>query len=175
MTVKTRADFARLCNERGIKRAVEVGTDRGIFAEQFLHQWKGEILVCVDHWQPYPNMPYDRTGDLAMAVQLLAPFRQRVKLARGDAKTLAPTVGGSYFPGFIYIDGDHRYESVKADLETWWPYVQPGGILAGHDYMLPEHEQVVRAVDEFAAAHRLTVHVTELLDEYRSWWVEKAA
>lgn len=172
MSLPNRAAFARLCNERGIMRAAEVGTDRGIFAEEFLHQWKGEILICVDHWAPYQGMPYDRTADLAMAVQLLAPFRRRVKLMRGDARVLAPVVGHGYLPKFVYIDGDHEYESVRGDIEAWWPHVQPGGIFAGHDYM-PDHGPVVRAVDEFAAAHGLTVHLTEDLNEYRSWFVEK--
>lgn len=35
---------------------------------------------------------------------------------------------------FGFIDGDHRYESVLADLRAWWPTIKPGGVLAGHDY-----------------------------------------
>lgn len=35
---------------------------------------------------------------------------------------------------FCFIDGDHRYESVTADLRCWWPKIRPGGMLAGHDY-----------------------------------------
>ncbi len=35
---------------------------------------------------------------------------------------------------FAFIDGDHQYESVLADLRAWWPKVKPGGLLAGHDY-----------------------------------------
>lgn len=154
-------------------RAVEVGTDRGIFAEEFLHRWRGEILVCLDPWDPYHHMPYDRTPDMMMAVQLLAPFRYRAKLIRGESVAAAPHIGGYYRPGFIYIDGDHRYDSVRADLQAWWPYLSSGGILAGHDYMPGEHDDVVRAVDEFAAAHGLEVQITDNLDEYRSWWMVK--
>lgn len=35
---------------------------------------------------------------------------------------------------FCFIDGDHSYEGVTADLNAWWPKVRPGGTLAGHDY-----------------------------------------
>lgn len=35
---------------------------------------------------------------------------------------------------FAFVDGDHRPESVRADIEAWWPKVKPGGVLAGHDY-----------------------------------------
>ena len=35
---------------------------------------------------------------------------------------------------FIFIDADHRYDAVWADLNHWWPKVKNGGICAGHDY-----------------------------------------
>jgi predicted O-methyltransferase YrrM len=47
----------------------------------------------------------------------------------------------------VFIDGDHEYESVKADLQTWLPKVKPGGMISGHDYG-GGHPGVPRAVDE---------------------------
>jgi len=35
--------------------------------------------------------------------------------------------------GLLFIDGDHRYESVKRDFQCWEPHVVPGGIIAFHD------------------------------------------
>jgi hypothetical protein len=35
---------------------------------------------------------------------------------------------------FIYIDGNHSYESVKQDIELYLPKLKKGGIIAGHDY-----------------------------------------
>jgi hypothetical protein len=172
--VLRRADLADLCNERGIVRAVEIGTDRGIFAEQFLQRWHGEIMACIDPWSAYHHMPWDRTPDMLMAVALLSPFRYRAKLIRGESVALAPHVGTYYRPGFVYIDGDHLYASVHADIEAWWPHLPQGGILAGHDYMPGEHDDVVRAVDEFASKHGLEVGLTEDDAEYRSWWMVKA-
>ena len=34
---------------------------------------------------------------------------------------------------FVFIDGDHRYESVRRDIQAWLPKVRPGGIMGGHD------------------------------------------
>ena len=49
---------------------------------------------------------------------------------------------------FAFIDADHDYENVKADLIAWWPKIKPGGILAGHDYC-SGWAGVSQAVDEF--------------------------
>lgn len=167
-----RAALANLCDALQIRRAVEVGTDRGIYAEQFLDRWHGELLICIDPWAPYEAMPTDRLPDLLMATQRLMRFGARVRLLRVEAAAVAAAIGSDYRPGFVYIDADHRYESVVADLAAWWPQVAPGGIFAGHDYM-PEHVGVRQAVDEFVAAEGLTLQLTQELAEYRSWWVRK--
>lgn len=50
---------------------------------------------------------------------------------------------------FIFIDGDHRYDAVKQDIEIALNYIKPDGIIAGHDYTHPDWVDVKRAVDEF--------------------------
>ena len=35
---------------------------------------------------------------------------------------------------FVYLDADHSYESVKADLNAWNPKIRTGGLFAGDDY-----------------------------------------
>ena len=34
----------------------------------------------------------------------------------------------------VFIDADHAYEPVKADIDTWWPIIKNGGVISGHDY-----------------------------------------
>lgn len=41
------------------------------------------------------------------------------------------------FFSFVFIDAAHDYESVKEDIDAWWPKVEKGGILSGHDYGEP--------------------------------------
>jgi hypothetical protein len=53
-------------------------------------------------------------------------------------------------PDLIHLDGGHDYESVAADLRTWWPLLRPGGMLIGDDYYAEVHwPGVKRAFDEF--------------------------
>ena len=46
-----------------------------------------------------------------------------------------------------FIDGDHSYESVIADVGCWKTLIRKGGLLLGHDYSR-RFPGVVKAVDE---------------------------
>jgi len=46
---------------------------------------------------------------------------------------------------FVFIDGDHSYESVKNDIKCWEPKVKEEGLIMGHDYNWGD---VARAVGE---------------------------
>ena len=47
---------------------------------------------------------------------------------------------------FIYLDGDHRYESVKTDIRLSLGLIKEGGFIAGHNYT--DFPGVRKAVDE---------------------------
>ena len=49
---------------------------------------------------------------------------------------------------FVFIDADHSYESVRADIAAWFPKVKRGGVIAGDDYGGAWYG-VKRAVDEY--------------------------
>jgi hypothetical protein len=169
--VGNRADLANLCDVHGLKIAVEIGTDRGHFAADFLARWHGEMLYCVDPYLPYPQMPWPRQADLLMAVAILAPFSAKVRICQTTSKEFAKTLTQV---DFCYIDGAHDYESVSEDLRLWWPNVKPGGILAGDDFD-KEHEEVMRAVKHFAEANKISkIWLSTDYNRAPSWWVTKA-
>lgn len=45
--------------------------------------------------------------------------------------------------GFLYIDGDHRYEGCNADYQMYKHFVKPGGWIGIHD-VLCNHEPAVK-------------------------------
>jgi hypothetical protein len=171
-----RVDLARLANQKNLKVAVEVGTDRGEFAVDFLDKWTGEMLFCVDPWAPYEDMPWDRTGDLMLACAALARHHRRVRLLRTTseeaARYLSVYLNGI---GLVYLDGAHDFENVARDIRAWWPLVIAGGVLAGDDFDDQEHEGVIAAVLAFAKEQDLTVRLTTDYNRFPSWYIEKAA
>jgi predicted O-methyltransferase YrrM len=50
----------------------------------------------------------------------------------------AATYVGTGELDFVFIDADHRYNSVLADIKAWKPKVRKGGYITGHDCNLPE-------------------------------------
>lgn len=61
----------------------------------------------------------------------------------------------------VFIDGGHDYDQVMLDLESWFPKVKPGGLLAGDDYTISEVFElgVRRAVNDFALKRGLKLEV----------------
>lgn len=54
----------------------------------------------------------------------------------------------------IFIDGDHTYEGVKADIKNWYPQMAKKGVMLFHDHD-SSSPGVVRAVSEFVESHKV--------------------
>ncbi|MDB6024286.1 MAG: hypothetical protein JWM68_509 [Verrucomicrobiales bacterium] len=46
---------------------------------------------------------------------------------------------------FVWLDRGNDYASIVSDIEAWWQYIKPGGLLGGHNY---ERGHVKKAVKE---------------------------
>ena len=70
-------------------------------------------------------------------------------------KGLSTEVVGDFLPNsvdVVFIDGDHRYEGVVADIKAYANIVRPGGMLMFDDYNV-WFPGVRKAVDEFCLAN----------------------
>lgn len=175
--------------------AIEVGAFEGEFAKHNTKHWKGYYYMC-DSWCYRNDGSVDKNDVsedywskvLHMAVCNTEAAVDRVKYRKGLSVEVAREFPESFFD-WIYIDALHDYESVKADLAAWWPKLRPGGLFSGDDYgdqsdrwaaKYGEYGKVykwgvIEAVNEFAAAHGLQVHVTWMNDktECPAWYIVK--
>lgn len=146
---------------------VEVGTHRGEFANEILMRWAAGTLYCVDPWENLPEYASQvqflwdsesRQQDLQYAQQLLQAYADRVRyMQMTSADAVTSFDDGSL--DFVYLDGNHMEPYVSQDLQLWWPKVKPGGLLLGHDVLMPGvrddpwDAEIQPAVLKFAAQH----------------------
>jgi len=79
--------------------------------------------------------------------QRFARRRQRLHLLQGDSHSSATldrlkAVLNGRALDYLFIDGDHSYDGVKCDFETYGPLVRNGGLIAFHDIVEGKPEMV---------------------------------
>lgn len=154
-------DFDRIYNEaldrvRCPSVFVEVGSWLGrstaYMAEEIKRRYKPVQFFTVDTWEGSTNEPpmqpiieahngdlfpqWQRNMSRAGVIEYVIP----VKMASVEAAKLFK----NHSVDFIFIDGDHSFEMVSADIEAWRPKLKPSGVMAGHDI---DRESVRNAVE----------------------------
>jgi predicted O-methyltransferase YrrM len=148
--LQSRWEFRQLLEEVAQvrpKTMLEIGTARGGSLLAFTRLCAPDAhVVSID----LPRGPFGG-GYPLWKVPLYKVFAgpgQRLDLVRGDshsASTFAQVqslLGGRKLD-FLFIDGDHRYEGVRSDFETYTSLMRPGGIVALHDIAAPHPDHPV--------------------------------
>ena len=179
----SRADLAFLFAALRFRRGAEIGVAQGIFSEHLCRTIPGLELLCVDPWRLYSGNPRSQPpavqeASFAEATARLQPYHATLVRAMSlEAVTAVPDASLD----FVFIDGNHKYQYVLADLQAWSPKVRPGGIVAGDDYYTFRTGGVIEAVEAFTRAQGIRCWFTT--DEPRRrnhrgvrqpafWWVQ---
>jgi len=188
-----RKQFPTLLNEYSI--GVELGVYKGEFSKIILNNWDG-TLYMIDVWRSLPTDEYSDISNqqnpievYSEAISNILGYEDRAFMLRIPGKK-AVNLFNDHSLDFIYIDANHTYESVKQDIELWYPKVRIGGLIGGHDY-LPRHLfqkdknipiyfdngvyagmfGVNGAVDEFTKVYNLELNTTN--EFFGTWWTIK--
>jgi len=136
-----------------IQRVAEIGVWKGHTTKRVLKSCNDIISQywAVDFWQYSERRKYrSRTpefwDELYFRVCRLMRWFPQLHVLRMDSLTAASLFSDRYFD-LIFIDAEHTYESVIADIKAWMPLIRDGGLLTGHDYG-GKHPGVKKAVDE---------------------------
>ena len=157
----------------------EVGVFDGHTSEVLLRELPELRLWMVDPWKPFDGqavfgeMNAERFEAMKNAALWWTEFARDRRFVLPEASPRAASRFTDAGLDFAFIDGDHFYEGVRADLAAWWPKVRPGGLLTGHDYGIyldtTGEWGVRRAVDEFAQ----TIDRQVTLGSDGTWCIEK--
>lgn len=170
--------MAKYFAELSLNKGAEVGVYRGYYSRELLQANPGLNLICIDSWSLNVGHGLKKHKKaLPLCLETLAPYRDRYTILKGLSVEVSRLILDESLD-FVYIDADHEYEAVKADLRAWIPKVREGGMVAGHDYI--EHDpswkiDVIRAVDEYVKEHSIELHVTKASrrDSEPSWYFVK--
>jgi hypothetical protein len=122
----------------------EVGVFRGINASNVHFLRPNSPMILVDGWGE-SEATYTADNDIlggrpqewhdrnyASAMRNTETVKDRTVLRGLSLEQAAKVADGSV--DLVYLDADHTYKQVKADIEAWLPKVRPGGWISGHDY-----------------------------------------
>ncbi len=182
-----RNGLTEVFHELGFNNIVEVGVCDGSFSRAICKANPQAKIVGVD-----PFIAYDEYGDYRRpssinkyhekAKTLLNEYSNYSLLEKMSVEAARDFEDGSL--DAVYIDANHRYEFVVADIHAWLPKIRKGGIISGHDYAnikQPTNTHVFQAVNGYTDSHQVkpwfllgtkAMLPGEIRDSMRSWcWV----
>ncbi len=133
-TQTTEAERACLVRHAaGRRRLAEVGVWHGVTTRLLRRAMAPDgVLFAID---PYP------VGRLGFSAQMVIAHRGVGRVRNGRVRWLRatgaeaardPEVRAAPIE-FVFIDGDHSYDGLRADWEGWAGLIAPGGVVGLHD------------------------------------------
>jgi len=155
----------------------EIGVYDGINALHYFKELNIESVFLIDPYAEYENYYPEKIGLKklkemeAIAHLRLSSFRRKIKWIKEKSVVAAEYIADESLD-FVYIDGNHSYDSVVEDILLYYHKIKKGGMLSGHDY---DYESVKKAVNEFTEGYGLRLYTeNEAAGKKKyDWWFWK--
>lgn len=126
----------QLVKDNGFRLGAELGVQEGVTHLHLLENCSELTMIGVDQYQGNQARYWDGIQSK------LQPFKDRSRFYRMSTKEAVEHIADGEID-FVFIDANHTYKSVLADIKAWAPKVRSGGYITGHDY---EHAGVKKAL-----------------------------
>ena len=127
-------------------RGAEIGVWKGETSAAVLKEFPNLHLLCVDVWKEWKpgSVYYDKHRDMGRYTQaewdvIHTEAINNLKASGGkfsiryqlSDRWIGDIPNGSL--DFVFLDANHMYQEIKADIQNWAPKVKSGGLVMGHD------------------------------------------
>lgn len=138
-----------MAKKYGWRRGAEIGLWYGATFFHLLDSVPGLFLYGVDDWRPnIMKLPRneDQRENRRLVLERIgeSQYINRCVILEMESLKAASAIRDASLD-FVFIDADHSFKAVCADILAWSPKVKAGGFITGHDYDWPS---VKGAVDE---------------------------
>jgi len=133
------------------KTALEIGVYQGVSSIIFSSKFKK--VYAVDPWKSgYDSSDQSSKDDLEACFlnfkNECSQFYNNIEILRKTSEEASHLFEDESLD-FVYIDGNHQYDSVVQDIKLWLPKIKKDGYIGGHDYCYDGNWYgVTRAVNE---------------------------
>ena len=90
--------------------------------------------------------------------KLLNKFKENVNLIKGNSNEVLKNINLNEID-YVFLDGGHKYETVKNDLKNLNSVINRGGIVICDDYNLTYAPGVKKAIDEFVLLNNFNLKI----------------
>ena len=89
---------------------------------------------------------------------LLEKFKKNIKIIKGNSNYVLKKINNNLFD-YVFLDGGHKYQTVKSDLESLVYVINNNGIVVCDDYNLSYAPGVKKAIDEFVLNNNFRLNI----------------
>ena len=91
-------------------------------------------------------------------LRLLKKFQKNVNIIKGNSNKVLKKINVDKFD-YVFLDGGHKYETVKKDLENLTQIVNNNGTILCDDYDLSYAPGVKKAIEDFASEKNFNLKI----------------
>lgn len=154
----------------------EIGVNEGDFSQQILSVCAPQKLVLIDVWasKRYHGGLFEKVKN-----RFAAEIKNGTIEIIRDLSFGAIASCENHFFDWVYLDTDHSYATTHRELELLRLKMKPGGIIAGHDYIIGNWNGgirygVIEAVRAFCIKYNWEmIYLTHELDNHPSFAIRE--
>lgn len=150
----------------------EVGVWRGNYTIEILERLDVKKLYLIDPYAAYETYEDHEKKEIKSAEkqarEQLEQYKQKLVWIHDFSHKAVNWIPENVLD-FVYIDGNHNYGPVLADVTAYTQILKEGGLMSGHDFRQTEEGRVVDAVEDYCHLG----NTRQLETDHCDWWFWK--